>query len=150
VVPSATLVTTYTGDFNDSAKAKEAAQAQLARGVKIIYPYLGGATDAVTTLANDKGVPALTPGTDRCGDPSVKYAISVIFSPGDYFAYALELFEAGRLAMGTARTLHMGRDAVPTVKICNPKGNEQRLVDALEKRIGTGKVNPDAIVSGSR
>ena len=50
VVPEATLVETYTGDFNDSAKAKEAAQQQIAQGVGLIYPYLGGATDAVATL----------------------------------------------------------------------------------------------------
>ncbi|MCM2391912.1 BMP family ABC transporter substrate-binding protein, partial [Streptomyces albipurpureus] len=52
IVPKATLTSTYTGDFNDSAKAKEATQAQISQGVKVIYPYLGGATDASAKLAN--------------------------------------------------------------------------------------------------
>ncbi len=38
IVPEATLVETYTGDLNDSGKAREAAQAQVALGVKVIYP----------------------------------------------------------------------------------------------------------------
>ena len=146
VVPGATLLTAYTGDFNDSGKAVEAANAQIAQGVAAIYPYLGGATDAVAALGDQHNIPELTPGTNRCGGGSPAYAISVIFSPGDYFAAALGPFAKGTLKVGTARVWHMGKDPVPTVKICNPSGDQQSKVDALIQQIGAGTVKPDDIV----
>src|SRR5258706_3318157 len=63
VIPDASVVNTFTGDNNDSAKAKEAMQAQISQGVKAVYPYLGGGTDAAASLANTAGVMTLTPGT---------------------------------------------------------------------------------------
>ncbi|MEV7012135.1 BMP family ABC transporter substrate-binding protein [Streptosporangium sp. NPDC051022] len=150
VVPKAELVTTFTGDFDDSAKAKEAFEAQKAQGIKVVYPYLGGATDAVTQQANAAGVPALTPGTDRCADTTTKYAVSVVFSPGAYFAAALEDFQKGTLKMGTARVWKMGVDPVPTVKICAAEGDQQARMDQVMKDMGTGKLDVDAAVDGAR
>ncbi|MEU0991485.1 BMP family ABC transporter substrate-binding protein [Streptomyces sp. NPDC005953] len=151
VVPDAELIENYTGDFNDSGKANEAANAQLSQGVKVIYPYLGGATDSVTRIANKKGVPALTPGTDRCGDSSgVKYAISVVFSPGAYFAGALKDFKAGTLRMGVAREWHLGKDPVPYVKLCEPKGDQEAQLKKLMEDIGSGRLNVDDAVAGKQ
>ena len=144
VVPTASIVTTYTGSFDDSGKGVEAMKAQESQGIGIVYPYLGGATDAVTAEANKAGIPALTPGTNRCGGGSPSYAISVIFSPGDYFAAALAPFKDGNLKVGTARIWHMGKDPVPSVKICSPTGDQQTAVDAAEKGIGDGSIKPAA------
>ena len=143
VDPSATVAVTYTGDFDDSTKAIEAMKAQESQGIGLVYPYLGGATDAVTAEANRAGIPAMTPGTDRCGGGTPTYAVSVIFSPGDYFAAALAPFKAGTLKVGTARVWHMGKDPVPAVKICTPTGDQQARVDAVEKQIGDGSLKPD-------
>jgi basic membrane protein A len=149
VVPKAELVTTYTGDFDDSAKAKEAFEAQKGQGIKLVYPYLGGATDAVTQQANAAGIPALTPGTDRCADTITRYAVSVVFSPGAYFAAALADYKAGTLKMGSARLWKMGVDPVPTVRICKPEGDQQQKMDQVMKDMGTGKLDVDATVNGA-
>jgi basic membrane protein A len=146
VVPNAQLLVTYTGDFNDSAKAVEAAKAQIAQGIGIIYPYLGGSTFAVAAEAQKTNIPVLTPGTDNCSVPSPKFAISVIFSPGDYFAAALAPFKDGTLRVGVAHVWHMGKDPVPTVKICNPTGDEQTAVDNVEKQIGSGAIVPADVI----
>jgi basic membrane protein A len=143
VVPSATLVSTYTGDFNDSAKAKEATQAQISQGVKVLYPYLGGATDASAQLANSKGVLTLTPGTDRCDSTNPKFDISVIFSPGDYFRAALEEFAKDNLKMGTTRVWQLGVDPYPTVKICQAAGDEAQKLTQFIQEIGTKKIVPE-------
>jgi len=145
VVPNATVVSTYTGDFNDSAKAVEAYQAQKSQGIGIVYPYLGGSTFAVAAAANKDNVPVLTPGTDNCSTPSPKFAISVIFSPGDYFAAALQPFKDGKLRVGTALTFHMGVDPVPTVKICQPQGNDAATLADVIHKIGTGAIRPDQL-----
>jgi basic membrane protein A len=146
VVPSAQLLVTYTGDFNDSAKAVEAAKAQIAQGIGIIYPYLGGSTFAVAGEAQKTNIPVLTPGTDNCAVPSPKFAVSVIFSPGDYFAAALAPFKDGNLKVGTARIWHMGKDPVPHTKICTPTGDQQTQVDNVEKQIGAGTIKPADII----
>jgi basic membrane protein A len=140
-VPSAKVVNTYTGDFNDSGKAVEAYNAQKSQGIGIVYPYLGGATFAVAGAAEKDNIPVLTPGTDNCAIPSPKFAISVIFDPGSYFAEALKPFKEGTLRVGVALTFHMGKDAVPTVKICNPTGTQQQTIDKLIKDVGDGTVN---------
>ena len=82
----------------------------------------------------------LTPGTDNCAVTSPKFAISVIFSPGDYFAAALHDYKAGALQLGTARVWRLGKDPVPTVKICNPTGDQQKNVDKVIADIGSGKI----------
>ncbi|MEU6536891.1 BMP family ABC transporter substrate-binding protein [Streptomyces sp. NPDC047000] len=146
VVPKASLATTYTGDFNDSAKAKEATQAQISQGAKVIYPYLGGATDASAALANGSKALTLTPGTDRCDSTSPKYDISVIFSPGDYFQAALKEFAKNNLKMGTTRTWQLGVDPYPTVKICDPQGDEAQQLTDFIKKIGTKEIDPAAEV----
>ncbi|MER5210554.1 BMP family ABC transporter substrate-binding protein [Streptomyces sp. NPDC002838] len=146
IVPSATLTSTYTGDFNDSAKAKEATQAQISQGIKLIYPYLGGATDAAAQLANAGGALTLTPGTDRCDSTSPKFDISVIFSPGDYFRAALEEFAKDNLKMGTTRVWQLGVDPYPTVKICDGQGDEDQQLAQFMKKIGSKQINTEAEV----
>ncbi|MEV7010796.1 BMP family ABC transporter substrate-binding protein [Streptosporangium sp. NPDC051022] len=148
VVPEATLVETYTGDFNDSGKAREAAQAQLSLGVKVIYPYLGGATDVVASLARDKQVYTLTPGTDRCADDA-GFDISMVFSPGAYFAAALGEFQKGTLTMGKARMWRIGVDDVPTVVMCGEHTRLQPQVDQFMADIAAGKFDIEALAGAS-
>lgn len=149
VIPGATLSDVYTGDFNDSAKAKEAAQAQIAKGVGLIYPYLGGATDAVATLANQNNILTVTPGTDRCEDPNIPFSISAIFSPGAYFAAALELFADNKLEMGKSRVWKIGVDPVPTIRMCGDFASLQPQVDDYMKKIGAGEIDVDAVIKAA-
>ena len=144
VVPSAKLLTTYTGDFNDSAKSQEAATAQLGQGVALLYPYLGGATDAVADAGFAKGVLSITPGTDRCNEK--KFAVSSIFSPGDYFLAALQAFKSDTLVMGTTKVWQMGKDPYPTVKLCDGSAEEKSQLADFIKKIGDGSIDPAAEV----
>jgi basic membrane protein A len=146
LVPHASVIDTYTGDFNDSAKAKEATQAQISQGVKMLYPYLGGATDASALLANQNNVGTLTPGTDRCDSTSPKFDISVIFDPGDYFLAALQLFKAGQLRMGIAKVWQMGVDPYPTVILCNGTAAQKKQLADFIHKIGTKQINAEAEV----
>jgi basic membrane protein A len=144
-VPNAEVVSTFTGDFNDSAKAVTAFQAMKSQGIGVVYPYLGGATFAVAAQANQANIPVLTPGTDNCSVSDPKFAVSVIFSPGDYFAAALTPFKDGKLRVGTSLTFHMGVDPVPTVKFCQPTGDQAAVLSQTIKDIGTGKIRTDQL-----
>ncbi len=148
VLPDAETVATYTGDFDDSALGQAAADAQLGQGVGLLYPYLGGATDAVATAGNESGVLSVTPGTDRCEEP--QFAVSSIFSPGDYFAAALEDFAAGEVELGVTRVFLIGQDPVPTVEICpSVPGYEalQEQVDAMIADVAAGEVDVEALIA---
>lgn len=146
LVPHASVIDTYTGDFNDSAKAKEATQAQISQGAKLIYPYLGGATDASAILANQNNVATMTPGTNRCDSTSPKFDISVIFDPGDYFLAALQLFKAGQLRMGIAKVWQMGVDPFPTVILCHGTAAQKKQLAGFIHKIGTKQINAEAEV----
>ncbi|MGH8861627.1 MAG: BMP family ABC transporter substrate-binding protein [Jatrophihabitantaceae bacterium] len=146
VVPKASLLTAYTGDFNDSAKAKEATQAQLSQGAKVIYPYLGGGTDASAAAANAGGALTLTPGTDRCSSAAPKFDVSVIFDPGSYFLAALQAFAKNQLVMGTTKVWQMGVDPYPTVKLCHGTPAQTQMLAGFIKKIGNKTIDPVAEV----
>ncbi len=143
VVADANVIATYSGDFDKADVNVSAYNAQKAQGIGVVYPYLGGATFAVAGAANKDNIPVLTPGTDNCAVPSPKFAVSVIFSPGDYFAAALAPFKDGKLRVGTSLTFHMGKDPVPTVKFCNPTGDEASVLADTIKKIGDGTIRTD-------
>lgn len=149
IVPDAETVATYTGDFDDSALGREAAQAQVDQGVDLMYPYLGGATDAVASLGAENDVLSVTPGTDRCGEE--QFAVSSIFSPGDFFAAALEDFEAGEVTLGVTKQFAIGQDPVPTVRICDSVEGASELqarVDEVIDQIAAGEIDPQAETEG--
>lgn len=148
-VAGAETVATYTGDFDDSALGQEAATAQLSQGVGIIYPYLGGATDAVADAGFAEGVLSVSPGTNRCAEE--KFAVSSLFSPGEYFAGALNDFKAGKIELGVTRVFELGVDPVPNVIVCpSVEGSDeiQEKVDALIADIAAGDIDVEAEIGG--
>ncbi|MFN6502290.1 MAG: BMP family protein [Nostoc sp. DedQUE01] len=56
VKPNIQITSTFTGDWNDVAKGKEATLALISTGVDVIYQWLDSASAAVLQTANDKGV----------------------------------------------------------------------------------------------
>lgn len=150
VLPEAETVATYTGDFDDSALAQAGADAQLAQGVGILYPYLGGATDSVATAGAAAGALSVSPGTDRCAEE--QFGVSSVFSPGAYFAATLEDFEAGTITLGETRLFEIGVDPVPTVLVCpSVPGYEdlQTQVDQMIEDVASGEVDWEALVEAN-
>lgn len=65
VKPNIQIVPSYTGDWNDAAKAKEATLALISSGVDVIYQWLDNASPAVLQTAGEKGVYAFGNTTDQ-------------------------------------------------------------------------------------
>ncbi len=65
VKPTIQVAASYTGDWNDAAKAKEATLALISAGNDVIYQWLDNASPAVLKTASDKGVYALGNTTDQ-------------------------------------------------------------------------------------
>lgn len=56
IKPDIKITSSFTGDWNDAAKAKEATIALISAGADIIYQWLDNASRAVLQTASDKGV----------------------------------------------------------------------------------------------
>ncbi len=56
IQPNIQITSTFTGDWNDVAKAKEAEIALISYGVDVIYQWLDNASNAVLQTAGEKGV----------------------------------------------------------------------------------------------
>lgn len=59
VKPDIKVTASYTGDWNDAAKAKEAALALISAGNDVIFQWLDNASPAVLKTASEKGVYAI-------------------------------------------------------------------------------------------
>lgn len=56
VKPNIQVSSTFTGDWNDAAKAKEAAEAIISAGSDVIYQWLDNASPTVLQTCSDKGI----------------------------------------------------------------------------------------------
>lgn len=56
VDPTITVTSSFTGDWNDAAKAKEAAEALISAGADVIYQWLDNAAPTVLQTASEKGI----------------------------------------------------------------------------------------------
>lgn len=56
VKPTIQVSSTFTGDWNDAAKAKEAAEAIISSGADVVYQWLDNAAPTVLQTAADKGI----------------------------------------------------------------------------------------------
>jgi basic membrane protein A and related proteins len=56
VKPNIQIISTFTGDWNDVAKGKEATLALISSGADVIYQWLDNASPAVLQTASEKGV----------------------------------------------------------------------------------------------
>jgi basic membrane protein A and related proteins len=129
-----------TGSFNDVAAATEAFNNVYAQGARAVYPYLGGAHEAVVKLANEKGdVIVMSAGSSTaCDREDLNYDIAVRFDAGDYVATILEELLAGELQPGSVRTFRVGADPQPGAVICDPTPEQQAAMDDVFASIAAG------------
>jgi basic membrane protein A len=130
-----------TGSFDDVAAATEAFNNLYAQGVRAVYPYLGGAHEAVVKLANEKGdVIVMSAGSSKaCARTDVKYDLMVKFDAGDYVSTILDELLAGKLKPGDTRTFKVGVDPQPGAEICKPTPEEKAAMEQVYSDIAAGK-----------
>jgi basic membrane protein A and related proteins len=130
-----------TGSFDDVAAATEAFNNLYSQGVRAVYPYLGGAHEAVVKLANEKGdVIVMSAGSSKaCARTDLKYDLMVKFDAGDYVSTILDELLAGKLKPGDTRTFRVGVDPQPGAVICNPTPDQKTAMEAVYSDIAAGK-----------
>ncbi|MBO0731800.1 MAG: BMP family ABC transporter substrate-binding protein [Acidimicrobiaceae bacterium] len=152
VIPSASLVTTYTGDFNASGPALTASKAMVSSGIKIVWPYLGGAFYPASRYLAAHGVALPSDGGSLCSSTNPKFAIDTVFNPGYYLMDGLKLFSEGQLRVGVTKTYNLYSTPIPNVQFCPSSGltNLNPQLNALMKKFGTGQLNVDNVVKNTK
>ncbi|HEY9849573.1 MAG TPA: BMP family protein [Leptolyngbyaceae cyanobacterium] len=97
VKPNIQIVPSYTGDWNDAAKAKEATLALISSGVDVIYQWLDNASPAVLQTAAEKGIYAFGNTTDQLDLAPKAVLTSAVKRIDLAIAYLAELANKGNL-----------------------------------------------------
>ncbi|HXJ22314.1 MAG TPA: BMP family protein [Polyangia bacterium] len=140
VNPKIKYFESYTGDFDDVAKAKEATLAAIAQGADIHYHILNLGLRGMEQAAREKSTHIIGSYTDRCGTDPLYIAYSVT-GVGFQVEYAID-----QLAAGTWKAefkpfgLKMGPQA-SDIKVCSGLTAEQKKkLAAIQKDVLDGKI----------
>lgn len=133
---------TNVGTFNDPAIAKEAAEAQIAAGVDVIYLFLNAATPGVYQAVEESGadVKLMTAPAPRC-DESDAMAVTGLFNVPGMVNRIVEDFLNGELPDGT-RFFALEDPNVQRVEICPAYSTPEleELVEELTRKINDGEI----------
>lgn len=140
VDPAFTVTYIPTGDFNDVAGATEAFNNAVAEGAGAVYPFLGGAHEAVVQLANDADVIVMSAGASGvCERTDLSYDIAVQFDAGDYLATIFERILSGQLREGDRYLFKVGEFEKVGAKFCDGTPEQVAALDAVRQQILAGQ-----------
>ena len=137
--PSYTAVYIPTGDFNDVAGATEAFNQAVANGAGAVYPFLGGAHEAVVQLANENDIITMSAGaSDACERDDLDYQIAVQFDGGDYLEVLFDKILSGELKEDETFLFEVGTYDFVGAKLCDPTPEQEAALDDVKSQIANG------------
>ena len=137
--PNIKYFESYTGDFDDVAKAKEATLAAIAQGADIHYHILNLGLRGMEQAAREKGTHIIGGYTDRCGTDPLYVAYSVT-GVGFQVEYAIDQAVSGSWKPGYKEFgLQMGPQASDMI-VCGGTPEQKAKLDAIKKDILSGKI----------
>lgn len=129
-----------TGDFNDVASATEAFNQAVAAGAGAVYPFLGGAHEAIVSLSNDASVITMSAGASNvCERTDLDYQIAVQFDAGDYLEVIFEEILNGNLGPGETLMFNVGDYPFVGAKFCDATPEQEAALEAMKERIAAGE-----------
>jgi basic membrane protein A len=129
----------YTGDFDNVSKAKEATLAAISQGADVHYHILNLGLRGMEQAANEKHTHVIGSYTDRCGTDPLYIAYSIT-GVGYQVQYAIDQMAAGTWQPGyKAFGLAMGPKASDMV-VCKPTPEMTTKLKQIEQDIESGKI----------
>ncbi|MFM0523747.1 BMP family protein [Paraburkholderia strydomiana] len=139
VNPKVKYFESYTGDFDNVAKAREATAAAVAQGADVHYHILNLGLRGLEQAAKEKNTHIIGSYTDRCGSDPLYVAYSIT-GVGYQAQYAIEQLEKGQWQPGyKAFGLAMGPKASGMV-ICKSTPAMDAKLKQIEEDILSGKI----------
>ena len=137
--PAIKYFETYTGDFDDVAKSKEATLAAIAQGADVHYHILNLGLRGMEQAAKEKGTHIIGSYTNYCGTDPLYIAYSIT-GVGFQVQYAIDQTMAGTWAAGYKPFgLAMGPSASDIV-VCSGTPEMKAKLDAIKADILAGKI----------
>ncbi len=129
----------YTGDFDDVAKSKEATLAAIAQGADIHYHILNLGLRGMEQAAKEKGTKIVGSYTDRCGTDPLYIAYSIT-GVGFQVQYAIDQLVAGTWQAGYKPFgLQMGSEA-SDMAVCGATDEMNAKLDEIMEKILSGEI----------
>lgn len=129
----------YTGDFDDVAKSKEATLAAIAQGADIHYHILNLGLRGMEQAAKEKETAIIGSYTDRCGSDPLYVAYSIT-GVGFQVQYAIDQLVAGTWEAGYKPFgLQMGAEASDMV-VCGGTDEMKATLDEIKQKILSGEI----------
>lgn len=148
VDPDIEYLSTLVGDFNDSARAKEAAATQIAEGADVIYAYLDSATAGVVEAIEESGeeVALFTQGVAECDEPGIIVGGSAL-STQDYVAEIVTDYLDDDLPE-EPQVFAVENPDIQSVVMCDDQPAElQETVDEVTTAINDGEIEiPETVI----
>jgi basic membrane protein A and related proteins len=150
VVKNAGLDAAYTGTFTTSGPAITAASAMIAKGIKLIFPYLGASLFPTAKYVESHGGASPSDGGQWCTHEGVNFAIEQVYDPGYMLAPDLTQFAHGKLRVGVTEHFTIGKTTVPSVSFCPSAGVPHSATATLKTVIAlleAGKITAKALIA---
>lgn len=148
VDPDVRYLSTIVGDFNDSAKAKEAAATQIAEGADVIYAYLDSATEGVVEAIRESGkdVKVFTQGVANCDAPGIIAGGSAL-STVAYVKQIITDYLEDTLP-DAPKVFAVEDPEIQKVQLCEDQPAElQTLADEVTESLNSGETTlPDTVI----
>ena len=144
VDPAYTATYIPTGDFNDVAGATEAFNQATANGAGAVYPFLGGAHEAVVGLANENDIITMSAGaSDACERDDLDYQIAVQFDGGDYLEVIFDKILSGELQEDETFLFNVGAFDFVGAKLCDATPEQEAALADAKAQIANGDFAED-------
>ncbi len=140
--PTAEVSIIYTGSWDDVAKAKEAAFAQIAMGVDVLYPILDLATLGIIEGAREKGVYVFGFSKDQLDVAPDNVLCSAIQNYSVVLLHIAQLVKEGKFEGGKAYSLGFETPGVTGTGRINKvvPGEVEDLIKKVTQDLAAGKI----------
>jgi basic membrane protein A len=128
------------GDFSDAAKAKQAAAAQIADGVDIIYAFVDAGLPGVLQAIEDSGkdVKVFNPTTDRCDESD--HLIGYDYQNNEQLVETImDDYVNDALPAGTKKYA-LEDPKIQKLTMCPNSSDLQSLADQVTEKINSGEI----------
>jgi len=153
VMKNATMDAVYTGTLTASGPAITAATSMISKGIKMIFPYLGGSSLFPTAKYISKhGGSSPSDGGAYCGHLGATFAIEQSYNPGYLLQPALTQFAHGKMRVGVTESFALGKTSVPSVSFCKTAGvptSAKKTLKSVIKKLENGKITVTKLIKAT-
>lgn len=143
VLKKATMDAVYTGTLTASGPAITAATSMIAKGVKMIFPYLGASLLPTAKYISSHGGASPSDGGAYCSHAGATFAIQQSYNPGYLLQPALTQFAHGKMRVGVTQLFALGKTKIPGVSFCKSAGvsaKDKSTLNTVIKKLENGTI----------